>query len=604
MFELINNQNKLLGDDLKKELIPDSNLKIAATYFSMYAFEALKEELTGIEELQFLFTSPTFIQEKVTDNIKKEKREFFIPRLNRETSLYGTEFEIRLKNKLTQKAIAKECAEWIKQKVKFKSLTDLVSINQFINITKEKSTVSYMPLSGFTTVDLGYEKGNTISNFVNKTDDFTLSSEYLKLFNQIWNDSSKVEEVTNMVIDYISNIYTENSPEFIYFLILYNIFTEFLEDINQDFLPNALTGYKDSLIWNKLYNFQRDATTGVINKLEKYNGCILADSVGLGKTFTGLAVIKYYELKNKSVLVLCPKKLASNWNAYKGNKKTNIFLKDRFNYDVLFHTDLGRKRGESNGIKLDLVNWGNYDLIVIDESHNFRNANKYFEHETRYDFLMNHIVREGVKTKVLMLSATPVNTSFIDLKNQLALAYEGESKLFDQKIELSRKIDQIFNRAQRVFNDWRKLPVEARTPQNLLDSLDMDFSILLDSVTIARSRKHIQNFYDTKDIGEFPTRLRPQSYRCDLTLIPDFLSYNEIIRNLLFLKLSIYNPFSYILPSRVSKYEGNIRHNCSWWDYKVQTSRPRNRSEISNDSKSSQKIRKFCRILQAYSRND
>lgn len=325
MFDLINNQTKLLGDDLKNELKPTSSVKIAATFFSMYAYEALKNELESVKELKFLFTSPTFIQEKVTDKINKEKREFFIPRLNRETSLYGTEFEIRLKNRLTQKAIARECSEWIKNKVKFKSLNTFAAINQFINISRDKEGITYLPVSGFTTVDLGYEKGNTVSNFVNKTDDFALSSEYLKLFHQIWNDPEKVEDVTQIVVDYIANVYTENSPEFIYFMILYNIFSEFLEDITADFLPNALTGYKDSLIWNKLYNFQKDAATGVINKLEKFSGCILADSVGLGKTFTALAVVKYYELKNKSVLVLCPKKLASNWNACRVTRRPIFF---------------------------------------------------------------------------------------------------------------------------------------------------------------------------------------------------------------------------------------------------------------------------------------
>ena len=263
-------------------------------------------------------------------------------------------------------------------------------------------------------------------------------------------------------------MYAENSPARIYFLILYNLFAEFLDDISEDVLPNDRTGYQDTQVWQSLYNFQRDAATGIINKLETYNGCILADSVGLGKTFTALAVIKYYELRNKSVLVLAPKKLAENWTNYNANLTTNIFARDRFNYDVLAHTDLSRTRGESLGLRLDRVNWGNYDLVVIDESHNFRNADYAEEKESRYQRLMRQVIREGVKTKVLMLSATPVNNRFNDLKNQLQLAYEGESENLAQHLNISTTVEKVFSDAQRVFNEWSKLPPEARTTDRIL----------------------------------------------------------------------------------------------------------------------------------------
>ena len=252
---------------------------------------------------------------------------------------------------------------------------------------------------------------------------------------------------------------------------------------------------------------------GIINKLEKYNGCILADSVGLGKTFTALAVIKYYENRNKSVLVLCPKKLAGNWNTYRNNYKNNPVLEDRLRYDVLFHTDLSRTSGQSNGNDLDRLVWSNYDLVVIDESHNFRNGGNFSggenEKENRYVKLMNKVIRQGVKTKVLMLSATPVNNRFADLRNQLALAYEGNADLIDDKLNTSRPIDEIFRNAQRAFNSWSKLSAPQRTTEALLKMLDFDFFELLDSVTIARSRKHIQKYYDTSDIGSFPTRSSP-----------------------------------------------------------------------------------------------
>lgn len=390
---------------------------------------------------------------------------------------------------------------------------------------------------------------------VNRIDETVHTSTYLQLFDQIWNDPTKLEDVTTTICDHIESVYQENSPERIYFLMLYNIFGDFLDDIDEDVLPNDLTGYQNTLVWNKLFNFQRDAAIGIINKLETYNGCILADSVGLGKTFTALAVVKYYELRNRSVLVLCPKKLADNWLNYNSNLTTNIFAKDRFNYDVLCHTDLSRTSGESFGIPLNRVNWGNYDLVVIDESHNFRNNDAVKDRETRYQKLMNQVIRQGVKTKVLMLSATPVNNRFNDLRNQLALAYEGESENLSKKLRTGKTVEEIFRNAQTVFNWWSKLAPGDRTARAILDSLDFDFFELLDSVTIARSRKHIETFYDTREIGQFPERRKPLSLRSPLTGRTDVMSFNEIFEQLSLLKLAVYAPISYILPSRLKKYE-------------------------------------------------
>lgn len=555
-MELIDNINRLLGDDLKQTLKPGARLKIAASCFSMYAFEALKAELEKIDELQFIFTSPTFTANEVTDKIRKERREFHIPKADRERSLYGSEFEIQLRNKLTQRAIAKECADWMRRKATFKSNRSKAPMQQFTCIQAAATAdTAYMPLHGFTAVDLGYQQGNAVSNFVNKMDEPTFTATYLSLFNQIWQDPEKLEDVTAQICDHIASVYQENSPESIYFLMLYNIFNEFLDDINEDVLPNDRTGYQDTLIWNKLFNYQKDAATGIINKLESYSGCILADSVGLGKTFTALAVIKYYELRNKSVLVLCPKKLADNWLNYSRNLKTNIFAHDRFNYDVLCHTDLSRTSGESFGTPLNRINWGNYDLVIIDESHNFRNNDAYKDKETRYQKLMNKVIKEGVKTKVLMLSATPVNNRFNDLRNQLALAYEGDSENLSKKLRTSKTVEDIFRGAQASFNAWAKLPPEERTARAILDSLDFDFFELLDSVTIARSRKHIQTFYDTTEIGQFPERRKPLSFHCPLTPRTDVMSFNEIFEQLSLLKLAVYAPISYILPSRLKKYE-------------------------------------------------
>ncbi len=554
-MEIIDNITKLLGDDLKGTLTSKTKLKIAASCFSIYAYESLKKELEKVESVEFIFTAPTFIPNEAIDNIKKERREFFIPKSERERSFYGSEFEIQLKNKLTQRAIAKECAEWIKRKATFKSNTASAPMQQFACANKSDEDVVYMPLAGFTAVDLGYQKGDAVSNLVTRLDEQAMTHTYLSLFDQIWEDEEKLDDVTTRLINHITTVYKENSPERIYFLMLYNIFNEFLEDLNEDVLPNDLTGFKDTLVWNKLYNFQADAATGIINKLETYNGCILADSVGLGKTFTALAVMKYYELRNRSVLLLCPKKLAENWLNYNTNLVTNIFAKDRFNYDVLNHTDLSRTNGYSHGVDLSRINWGNYDLVVIDESHNFRNNNVYKDKETRYQKLMNEIIKAGVKTKVLMLSATPVNNRFSDLRNQLALAYEGNTDELNEKLNTSRDVDEIFRRSQEAFNSWSKLPAEKRTASAILNALDFDFFELLDSVTIARSRKHIETFYDTTDIGSFPERKKPLSFHPKLTSRDDIMGFNDIFKELSMLKLSVYAPISYILPSRLGKYE-------------------------------------------------
>ena len=552
-MRIIDNLNELLGDDLKASIKPGSKLRIAASTFSIFAFEALKDELQSIKELEFIFTAPSFVTTKATGKPAPEKRQFFTPiDPGREATLYGSEFELRLRNKLTQRAIARECAEWVRQKVTFRSNHTGAPMQAFAVVD---DTAAYAPLQGFTTADLGYERGPAVSNMVHKIDDAPFARQYIELFDQIWHNSDQLDDVTETVREHIASVYAENSPQRVYFLILYNLFGEFLDDINEDVLPNDLTGYQDTAIWNALYNFQKDAATGIINKLETYNGCILADSVGLGKTFTALAVVKYYELRNKTVLVLAPKKLADNWTNYNSNYTTNIFAADRFNFDVLAHTDLSRDGGESLGKRLDLINWGNYDLVVIDESHNFRNADYSTEHESRYQRLMRKVIREGVKTKVLMLSATPVNNRFNDLRNQLALAYEGDSAQLAAKLNLSSTVEEVFRQAQRVFNEWSDLLPEQRTADAILARLDFDFFELLDAVTIARSRKHIQSFYDTTDIGAFPERLKPKSISPPLTDLADAPTFNEIFEQLQLLTLAVYTPLAYVFPSRRKKYE-------------------------------------------------
>lgn len=556
-MKILDNITNTVRDDLQVEIKRGSKISVAAACFSMYAYQELKKQLESVEEFRFIFTSPTFVKEKA----EKQKREFYIPRLSRETSLYGTEFEIKLRNEMTQRAIAKECADWIRRKAKFKSNTTGENMMGFMTVDAKDAQTAYMPMSGFTTVDIGCERGNNTYNMVNCME-APFSQQYMQLFDQLWNNREKMQDVTDVVIENISTVYAENSPEFIYFMTLYHVFSEFLDDISEDVLPNEATGFKQSKIWSMLYDFQRDAVLAIINKLEKYNGCILADSVGLGKTFTALAVVKYYENRNKSVLVLCPKKLAENWNTYKDNYVNNPIAADRLNYDVLFHTDLSRNGGMSNGLDLSRLNWGNYDLIVIDESHNFRNGIGTHSNtqENRYQKLMEKVIRAGVKTKVLMLSATPVNNRFVDLKNQLAIAYEGNSENLDERLNTTKSLEDIFKQAQKAFNAWSKLDQEQRTTDALLRTLDFDFFELLDSVTIARSRKHIEKYYDTNEIGKFPERMKPISVRPCLTDLNNAINYNEIYDQLMQLTLCVYTPSNYIFPSKLQKYK-DLTHN-------------------------------------------
>lgn len=552
---IINNIDNTVYNDLLKRIAPGSKISIASTNFSIYAYRELKKPLEKVSEFRFIYTSPNEIGYEVNQDSSKE---FYIP------DLYGTEFEIKLRNEMNQKALAQECANWIHRKAKFKVNQTKKNIPGFILIESNDnkgnlSQILYQPFNAFTTVDLGCESGNDLYTFINVfTEQTTQTRRPIDIFNKIWPDKTATKDITAQMIAQFSCAYKENSPEFIYFIMLYHIFSEFLQDLSEDDLPNEATGFKNSLIWNKLYNYQKDAVLAIINKIEKYNGCILADSVGLGKTFTALAVIKYYESRNKSVLVLCPKKLAANWNTYKDNYVNNPISGDRLNYDVLFHTDLSRIDGKSNGIELSRFNWSNYDLVVIDESHNFRNGIGTRQGENRYQKLINKVLRNGVKTKVLMLSATPVNNNFTDLENQLALVYDGgDSSKLDEKLNTSKSINNIFTQARSAFKEWSRLSIEKRTTDTLLKKLDFDFFELLDSLTIARSRRHIIKYYNTTEIGVFSHKNKPISLRPPLTNISNLNSaatYSKIYGQLMELSLEIYTPFKYILKTKKDEY--------------------------------------------------
>lgn len=375
----------------------------------------------------------------------------------------------------------------------------------------------------------------------------------LTYFDSIWNNRQLTVDMRAELLENLTTIYEPRSPRFIYFATLFNLFHDNLGELDEEQIVKSRTGIHDTIIWNKLYRFQRDGVLGAIDKLERYNGCIIADSVGLGKTFEALAIIKYYELRNDRVLVLCPKKLRENWTIYTVNDKRNLFAADRFNYDVLNHTDLTRTRGRSGELNLESINWGNYDLVVIDESHNFRNnPSGRKDGLTRYERLMNDIIKAGVKTKVLMLSATPVNNRMNDLKNQVAFITEGEDDaLFDAGIS---SIEQTLRIAQTRFNQWLNLDPEERTTESLLEALNFDYFKLLDLLTIARSRKHIAKYYNVTEIGEFPRREKPINIKADIDSAGLFPELREVNRDIRRLNLAAYAPLKYVLPEKVEEY--------------------------------------------------
>lgn len=544
-FKTLNNQlGETVYKELEKHIRKGSKVSTISAYFTMYAYSALKKELDKIDEMRFIFTTPSFSKNK-----DKEAREYEIVNNN----IFGNEFELKLRNEMTQSAVAKDCAKWLKDKVEIKSFKEPnVAQPRMIHVhNKSEEDIVINGSVDFTTDGLGITGSNRadFNNFM-AGEEFTDSQ--LLSFDTLWNNEMVLTDVKDKLLKQMEVMYEENSGEFIYFKSLYHIFYNYLDELDEDNIVKKGNKLKETKIWNILYQFQQDAVIGAIDKIEKYNGCILADSVGLGKTFTALAIIQYYELRNDRVLVLVPKKLRENWTIYTLNDKRNIFAEDRFRYDVLNHTDLSRERGFSGNIDLKTINWENYDLVVIDESHNFRNNPAVKDRVTRYQRLMNDVIKQGHKTKLLMLSATPVNNKMNDIKNQIAFITEDKDNALEE-IGIS-SINHTLRNAQTIFNQWSKLDDNIRTGEKFVDMMDLEYFKLLDTLTIARSRKHIEKYYDLAEIGEFPNRLDPINESSDIDIKKEFPTLNEINNEIERLNLSVFSPFLYILPQKREDY--------------------------------------------------
>ncbi len=540
MTVLLDNKGQgKVGDALRKSIQINSRLSILSGLFSIYGYTQLKDQLAHIEALRLLIPSND------ARLVSGDEQPFQVK------GLVGNEVDRCFRNSLNLTEVARECALWLRQKAEIRTVSLPVPQNLFHVENSNGQTVAIHGSSPFTSAGLGF----TPSDGYEMNTYFTTPSEttsLLEWFESIWTNSEATRDVKAFVLAQLEEIFAAKSPELVYFLTLYNVFREFIGELEEDTIIKTRTGVKDTLVWSKLYKFQRDGVLGAIDKMEKYNGCIIADSVGLGKTFEALAIIKYYELRNDRVLVLCPKKIRDNWTLFTVNDKRNLFVADRFNYDVLNHTDLTRLQGHSGELNLETLNWGNYDLVVIDESHNFRNNSPRKDGMTRYSRLMQDIIKTGVKTKVLMLSATPVNSRMNDLKNQVAFITEGvDDALYSIGIA---SIEQTLKKAQTRFNRWLKLDEGERTTKSLLDALNFDYFTLLDLLTIARSRKHIEKYYDMAEIGEFPERAKPINIKADIDTNNLFPPLREINRDIRRLNLSAYAPLKYVLPEKLKEY--------------------------------------------------
>ena len=544
-----------LADFIKEKTETGATLYIPSPIFTIFAFNELKDVVKKCKKIKFLFNQPTFIKKIKVEG--KGVKEFQLEMDGRERNVSEFGLEITMKNGLDQNAIASQCHGLLEDRVEIRSVTDNHFFNSNSILIDNPSGESYLLTSNnlsFSMPGLGYTSGMTF-DFAYALDDRASIDAYRVMFDEVWNSKGSVEDVKGLLLAYISNLYKENPPYLAYFLTLYNLFNDKLVSEEDYASIKEATGITQTKVWSMLYNFQQDAVVGAIHKIQKYDGCIIADSVGLGKTFEALAIIKYYELRNERVLVICPKKLRGNWVGFRQNTKTNPLVDDKFSYDIVHHTDLSRDKGWSGDIDLSKINWGNYDLVVIDESHAFRNRPAGGNRISRCARLMDSIIKAGVKTKVLMLSATPVNNRLSDLKNQIFIITGERDDALAQAGKNVQSIEGTLRVAQTMFNKWAKTAKEQRTTEALLSLLDYDFFEILDTYTIARSRKHIQKYYDTTAIGQFPERLKPKSLYIATDTTGKFPTISYMNEQILMLNLPIYSPLAYVMPTKRQEYE-------------------------------------------------
>ncbi|WP_394065491.1 DEAD/DEAH box helicase [Alcaligenes sp. WGS1538] len=538
-MKLIQNTGTQRVIDLMRPYLKHGNrLDCVTPSFSLYAFAEIREALSALDRVQLI-----------------------VPPDNEALELLGTEGDRAARNRLQARWLANQCAKWISETVELRRASR--SVPQGAAVMRGPDGVPAQVVLGsfaFNTSGLGLTPGNPL-NLIQASETADEAAQLAQWFDHQWaalqtaasTDSEGQGEEHESVLEALRAIGEHRDPFTIYTLMLHRLFQDSGDEMDEERIVKSATGIRNAVVWKKLFKFQRDGVVGAIDKLNRFGGCIIADSVGLGKTFEALAIIKYHELRNDRVLVLAPKRLRDNWTLYKANDKRNILAADRFNYDVLNHTDLSRDGGLSGDIDLSHVNWGNYDLVVIDESHNFRNKATHKGKESRYDRLMRRIIREGVKTRVLMLSATPVNNRLADLRNQIAFVTEGDdTALLEHGIA---SIEATTRKAQEQFNRWLALDDAEKTPGQLVEMLGFDYFTLLDHLTIARSRRHVEKYYGTSETGRFPDRLPPINIKADVDLAGEFRAIRDINQEIRRLTLASYAPLRYVLPHKQAAYD-------------------------------------------------
>ena len=517
-------------DVLNASFVPGASASIMSQELSLFVFGELLRKFNSLEHCRIILPHPG----------------------NHNLSLLGLESDRAVRSRLQARWLARECVQWLLKKVELRFAPKALPQGMFvIEHDSNNQRCALLGSCSLSSEGLGLSPSASLG-ITQFTDEGGGVAAFREWFNSLWKTLPDWQN-DKVLLNCLHDIAAHQSPSLIYFKALYEIFEQLGDELDEERIVKSATGIKDSVIWRKLFRFQRDGVIGAIDKLERIGGCIIADSVGLGKTFEALAVIKYYELRNDRVLVLCPKRLRDNWTLYKANDSRNVLAKDRFNHDVLNHTDLSREGGFSGDIDLSHVNWGNYDLVVIDESHNFRNKSTHKDRDTRYDHLMKRIIKAGVKTKVLMLSATPVNNRLADLKNQIAFMTEGNDMAL--MVHGIQSIEATIRNAQKQFNRWLDLNPEDRRPARLMDMLGFDYFKLLDLLTIARSRKHVQKYYGISETGRFPERLRPINIKADVDLAGEFRPIREINNEIRRLTLGAYAPLRYVLPHKQREYD-------------------------------------------------
>jgi superfamily II DNA or RNA helicase len=540
-----NRSRGAIHEFITERAVPDSRLSIVSAYFTAFAYDSLRTTLDGVRHMRFLFGEPRFLKD--ADNARLVPPAFSFD-----------ESGLRLTEQVRQRAAALRCSKWIKDRVEIRSVKRSGLLHgKLIHIDDGRRPHAVLGSSNFTRNGLGLgDSPNLELNLIVDSD--RDREDLLAWFNELWSDTRLTEDVRDEVLRALQASYAHAAPEFVYFKTLLHLFGDFLTDQAAEDALIQQTAFEQTAIWRALFDFQRDGLRAVLGKIGKHGGCILADSVGLGKTFTALAVIKWFEKRNKNVLVLCPKKLRENWTDYLAvnNSEMNPLREDRFGYTVLSHTDLSRENGKVGDIDLARIEWGNYDLVVIDESHNFRSASRNKTvggRRSRYEQLMDEVIKAGLPTKVLLLSATPVNNDLSDLKAQLDLI---SADRVDGFTDLGvPNLGTLIGGARRRFADWAKSG--SRDAGELLNKLPPALFGLLDGVTIARSRKHVERHYaaSMEKIGGFPKRAAPESVFANIDSQGGFPAFEDVDAAIGKLELALYGPLTFVLPEYRAHYD-------------------------------------------------